>query len=495
MKRYLLPLVLLVMPFALAAQQDPMALYPDFYNGIKNISAIVWDDHANIATVNLDNETFELTAINDQMQQVWRSSFAGYPLQTARFKDKIIAIAATEHSNFKGAGNTYVAYLVDATNGKQLATKEIYHGPDDYMEIPAVFTGEGSFVKLCVRQTAFTRKVHMAFPGMFAMFSMGKYEKEFNETRELDVVTLNDKLDATTIKLPVANGSMVNWCANKRGDLFIAWFNGPTIEMYKYPDGSSSPVKQINADISFVPSDKAMLSESFLMHASAANPDVVYYATTYSNQDNDAELGVGKMNFSDGKKAFVTEAFNRDHVKTLEKSFVTINKKADDVNLGMRSALHIRNLGEAGGTLIATVTSQHFQSSSIGSGVWSVENSVLVNGFDENLGTRFQQILPANYGYPNRFLPIGYFATKDKFYCIGNEKSGLATENGIFGCLDLASGKWEKMQVLSKKHLDNGAYVNGNAVMWFANSFAVPYIALKGLSQGNMDITLQQNGY
>lgn len=490
-----MPCVLLLLPFALFAQQDPIALYPDFYDGIKSITSIVWDDHTNIATVNLDNENFELTAVNDQPQQLWRSSFVGYVLKTARFKDKIIAIAATEHSNFKGAGNTYVAYLVDAANGKQLATKEIYHGPDDYVEIPAVFTGGGNFVKLCVRQTAFARKMHVGLPGMFAMFSIGKYEKEFNETKELDEVTLTDKLEPTTVKLPVANGSMVNWCANIKGDLFIAWFNGPTIKVYKYPDGSASPVRQINADISFVPNNRTMLSESFLLHASSANPDVLYYATSYNNPDNDAELGVGKMDFSTGKKAFVTEAFNRDHVKTLEKSFVTINKKADDVNLGARSDLHIRYLDEAGGTLITAVTSQHFQSSSIGAGVGCLENSVLVNGYDENLATRFQQILPANYAYANRFLPIAYHATRDKFYCISNEKSGLNTETGIYGCLDLASGKWEKMQALSKKHIGNAEYVDGKAVLWFGNSFAVPYFALKGLSQGNADVTLQQNGY
>ena len=493
MKRYLLPCLLLLMPFALAAQQEPIALYPDFYDGIKSISSIVWDDHTNIATINVDNENFELTSVNDQLQQVWRSSFTGYILQTARFKDKIIAIAATDHSKFAGAGNTYVAYMVDAANGKQLAQKEIYHGPDDYMEIPAVFTGDGAFVKLCVRQTGFKRAVHVALPGLFSMISMGKYEREWNETRELDVVTLNDKLEPATIKLPVANGSMVNWCVNKRGDLFIAWFNGPTIEMYKYPDGSASPVKQINADISFVPNEKAILSESFLMHASAANPDVVYYATSYAGDDTG--LGIGKVDFSNGKKAFVTEAFSRDHVKALEKSFVTINKKADDVNLGPRDGLHIRYLDEAGGTLIAAVTAQHFQSSSIGSGAWSVENSVLVNGYDENLATRFQQILPANYGYPNRFLPIAYHAANNKFYCISNEKSGLSTETGIYGCLDLATGKWEKMQALSKKHIGNPEYADGKAVLWFGNSFAVPYIALKGISQGNMDVTLQENAY
>ncbi len=493
MKKYLLPCLFLLFPFALAAQQDAMSVYPDFYNNVKSVVSFVWDDHTNIATLDIDNENFDVVAVNDQMQMAWRSSFAGYVLKTARFKDKIVAIAATEHSTFKGAGNTYIAYLIDAATGKQLAQKEIYHGDENYVEIPEIFTGEGGFVKLCVRQTTFQRKMHVALPGIFALFSMGKYAREFNETRELDVITLDDKLNPATVKLPIASGSLVNWCANKQGDLFIAWFNGPSIEVYKYPAGSSSPAKQLNADVSFVPNDRTDVSEEFLMQPSSVHPDVVYYGTSYSTENENAELGIGKLDFAGGKKLFVTETFDRDHVKALEKSFVKINKKADDVDLGARKGLHIRYLAEVNGTVIATVTSRHFESSSYGS--WDCENSVLVNGYDENLATRFQQILPANYKYPNRFLPVAYHIAKNKMYVISNEKSGLTTITGIYGCLDLASGTWEKMLALSKKHISDSDYSNGAAAMWFADSFAVAYIARKTLRPNSFDIVLQQNAY
>ena len=178
--------------------------------------------------------------------------------------------------------------------------------------------------------------MHVALPGMFALFSMGKYAREFNETRELDVITLDDKLNPATVKLPIASGSLVNWCANKQGDLFIAWFNGPSIEVYKYPAGSSSPAKQLNADVSFVPNDRTDVSEEFLMQPSSVHPDVLYYGTSYATEGGNTELGVGKLDFAGGKKLFVTETFDRDHVKALEKSFVKINKKADDVDLGSR---------------------------------------------------------------------------------------------------------------------------------------------------------------
>jgi len=491
MKKYLLPLLFLSLPLALVAQQDPMSLYSDFYDGVKSISSIVWDDHTNIATVKLDNENFEVTAVNDQLQKKWSSSFAGSVMTTERFKDKIIVIAATEHSTVKGNGNTYVAYLIDPTNGKQLLQKEVYHGDDTYMEVPMIFTGDGSFVKICIRQTGFTRQMHV---GLLGALSIDKYTSQLNETRQLNAITLNDKLDAeNNLKLPVPAGTVISMCANIRGDIFISWMNGQGIKVDKYADGSATPAKELNADVAFVADDGMILAEQLRMVASATNPDVIYYGTTYANQDNDIELGVGKLDFTTGKKSFVSEAFDRNHVKALEKSFVAINKKTDDVDLGSRRGLHIRYLGEAGGILIATVTSQYTETASYGA--WNVENSVLVNGYDENLGIRFQQILPANYKIPNRFIPIAYHHTQNKFYVIGNEKTGINTVTGIYGCLDLASGKWEKMQALSKKHISSFGFANGYATMWFGNSFAVSYFSTKGFNNTSFNVALQQNEY
>ena len=104
MKKYLLPCLFLLFPLALAAQEEAMSIYKDFYNKVKSVVSFVWDDHTNIVTLDIDNENFDVVAVNDQMQMAWRSSLAGFVLKTARFKDKIIAIAATEHSTFEEPG-------------------------------------------------------------------------------------------------------------------------------------------------------------------------------------------------------------------------------------------------------------------------------------------------------------------------------------------------------------------------------------------------------
>jgi hypothetical protein len=493
MKKHLLPLLFLLLPFTLLAQDAPV-LYKDFYEGVKGAKSFVWDDHVNIMQINTDNENFDVIAVNDQMEILWRTSFEGFAFTTTRFKNKIVAIASTEHSNVKGSNNTYKAYLIDPATGKLLVEKLVYNGTDDYMEYPSVFTGDGVYLKFCIRITGLERKLHIGLPGIFSLFSINKYSKEFNETRELDVISLNEKLEAaTTVKLPVSNGTMVTWCANKQADLFIAWLNGPSIEVYKYPDGSKSPVKQMNADITFTINEHTIPQQHLQLLASPSNNNILYYGLTYRNPDNDAELGIGKFDFATGKKLFVSEAFNKPHVKELQKSFVPVNKKLDDADLGSRDDLHLRYLAETAGVLVATVTSQSQRAGSYG--VWQVENSVLINGYDASLNTKFQQILPVSYVVPNRLLPIGYHAAKNKFYVVGNTKHGLNVLNGVYGCLDVTTGQWDKMEELSKKKISNPDWSYGEAILWFADSYVVPYFSPKGLMQSKFDITLQQNNY
>jgi len=486
MKKYLLPCLLLLFPFVILAQDAP-ALYKDFYNGIKGAHSFVWDDHINIMQVNTDNDKFDIVAVNDQMQILWKTSLEGFAFTTQKFRNKIVAVASTDHSTFKGNNNTYKAYMIDPATGKMLVEKVIYNGTDDYMEYPAVFTGEGAYFKFCIRKSGFKRTLHVAFLG-------NNYEKQLNETSEYDVLTMNEKLETlSTIKLPISNGTLITVCANKKADLFAAWLNGPSIEVYQYPDGSSNPVKQLNASIEFKPDNSIIPSEYVKLLASPSNNNILYYGITYSNQDKDVELGIGKFDFSNDKKLFVTEAFNKDHVKLLEKGFVPVNKKINDVSLGSRKGLQLRYMAEVNGGLITTVTSQSSSAGAYGS--WMTENSVLINGYDENLNTRFQQILPTNYSMPNSTLPFGYHVAKNKFYVVSNNKTGVTTLTALYGCLDLSTGKWDKMEELSKKKIGNGEYSAGGAILWFSDNYIVPYFAPKGLSQGKVDVVLQQNSY
>jgi hypothetical protein len=493
MKKYLLPCLFLLLPFALVAQDGPV-LYKDFYNGIKAAKSFVFDDHVNIMQVNTDNENFDIVAINDHMQVLWKTSFEGFAFTAAKFKGKIIAVASTDHNTVKGSNNTYKAYLIDPANGKLLAEKVIFNGTDDYMEYPSVFTGDGAYFKFCVRKSGLERRLHVGLPGIFGILSINKYGREFNETSELDVISINEKLEpSSNLKLPIANGTMITWCTNKQADLFIAWLNGPSIEVYKYTDGSNKPVKQLNADVTFKLDENIIPSEHLQLLASVSNNNVLYYGVTYLNQDNDAELGIGKFDFSTGKKFFVTEAFDKAHVKTLQKTFVPVNKKIDDADLGSRDNLHLRYLAETGGVLVAALTSRSSRSGS--QGMWMIENAVLINGYDESLKTKFQQILPSSYVVPNILLPLGYHVAKNKFYVVDNNKHGINTLNAVYGCLDVSTGKWDKMDELSKKKIANPDWSSGSAILWFADSYVIPYFSPKGLMQNKFDITLQQNNY
>ena len=493
MRKRLLPCLFFWLPFALLAQDAP-ALYPDFYNGIKAANSIVLDDHINIMQVNTDNENFDVVAVNNQMQVLWRTSFAGYPFSISKFKGKIVAVAATEHSTLKGNGNTYKAFLIDPANGKLLVEKTIYDGTNDYMEFPAVFSGDGAYFKFAIRTSGLERRLHVALPWFFAIISMNKYAREINETREVNVITLNEKLEeASNVKLPLNTGTMVTWNANKQGDMFIAWLNGPTIEVYKYPDGSKAPVQQLNADVTFQVDNNAIASDMMRLLPSAINGNLVYYGVSYINTNSDAELGVGRFDFATNKKLFVAEGFDKDHVKTLQKGFVPVNKKVDDANLGRRDNLRLRYMAEVSGTLVTAVTARYTSSGM--NGAWVTENSVLINGYNDDLSARFQLILPVNYTIPNKWLPLSFHPSKNKLYVVGNNKSGMTTLNGVYGSLDVTTGKWDKMDLLSKKKIDNSDYANGDAILWFADTYVVPYFSPKGLMQNKYDITLQQNNY
>jgi hypothetical protein len=191
----------------------------------------------------------------------------------------------------------------------------------------------------------------------------------------------------------------------------------------------------------------------------------------------------------------VSEVFSKDHVKEIKKSFVPVNKKLNSVDLGSLKGLNVRSFYQKDGKLMVALTSTSFSSSTIGSGTWVNENNILINCYDPDLKFKFQQVIPTAYAVPERRLPVGFHFDKDKLYVLSNDKTGMTAESATYSCIDLASGKCEKMYWLSKKKIGNADAAGGGSVLWFANSFVVPYLDLRGFSGGKYDITLQQNSY
>jgi hypothetical protein len=493
MRKNLLITLLLILPFIVSAQDDAIVL-KDFYEKARSIpSSFILNDHVNIMQVNKDNESFEMIAVNDQMQVLWKTELKGYILTGAKFKNKILAVASTDYSSIKSNNNTFKGYLLDPSTGKVLVDKVLFEGPVGYMTDPYVFTGDGDFFKLAIRQNGMERRVHVTTPILFMISN--SYSKQMNETRSLDVIDFNDQLEVINKYKPeIDKGDFINWRCNNSGDMFIGWLNGTSLDFVKYNAGKNSPSNKVSSDVAFKKENKDIPPGAFIfIEASKKTGSVLYYSLMYKDLTNkEMELGIGKLDFSSGKKQFVNEVFSKDHIKSLEKAFVPVNKKMDKPDLGSPKNLGVRGIGENNGHLVISLSSR---SSSQGTmGVWEQESSTLLNGYDTDLNLKYQQFIPSGYSFPNRLLPSGYYFNKNKLFVISNDKQGMTTMFATYGVLDLTSGKWDKMIWLSKKKISNSDFAGSSSVLWYSNGLIVPYLDIKsGIGTTKYNITLQQN--
>ncbi|MBD1364173.1 hypothetical protein IDJ77_10165 [Mucilaginibacter sp. ZT4R22] len=495
MKKTLLITVLtLFTTIAVLAQNDDPLIMEDFAKGIKGSNTFAFNDHLNVMQVTTDDDKFDLVAVNDKLEIVWRTSLAGYGIKTDKFQNKIVALASSDHSFFKGTTNTFLAYVIDPANGKVLAEKVVYKSTNDLVEFPQMYTGDGAFFKLAVRQSGFARKIHVGIP-IYSLFTMNSYTREYNETRNLQVIEYNDKLDSISAFKPViSNGTFISLAWNKHADMFIGWLNGPTIEVYKYDAGKTKPSNMLTADVVFKEDKSIIPSEHFMLKPSD-NSNVLYYSMIYVNEDKDGELGIGKLDFATNKKLYVAQALDKATLKAIKKSFVPVNKKIDDVDMGYGKGMKLLYMDELDGKVVTAIASHSTRASAISNGVFMIENSILINAYDQNLALKFQNVLPTGYIYPSRHLKTSFHFNKNKLYMVSNAKTGMTTLSGLFSILDIGNGQWDKMEYLSKKHISNSDYSDGSSVLWFSNNFIVPYLSPKMFSATKTDVTLQLNNY
>ncbi len=498
MKKNLLICLLAFLPFITTAQEEAPPLVKDFYEGTYTIpESFVLNDRVNIMQFSPDKENCDIVAVDDQMQTLWKTSLKGHALSTSKFKDKILVVVSTEYSNIKRNNNTFKGYILDPSNGKVLVDKVIFEGSEDYLTFPYIFTAEnGEIFKFAVRQSSFERRLHVAMPSLLGIISINSYIKQFNETRDLDVIDFNEKLEPVNKFKPVITaGTFLEMNSNKQGDLFIAWFNNGSMDVAKYDAGKKTPSGTLTGNVIL---DKDILDSfgnDILMVPSKSNANVLYYALAFRNPDKETELGLGKLDFSTGKKQYVNELFTKDHIKSIKKSYVPVNKKMESPDLGPVKALNVRLFSDVDDHLIVALTSTSYASSSIGSGTWESEYNILINSYDTDLKLKYQQLVPTGYIVPERHLPLGFYHDKNKLYVLSNDKTGMTTLNGTYSVFDLSTGQCDKMYHLSKKKMGNSHAAASSSVLWFKNSFVVPYLEMKGFAGGKYNITLQQNLY
>jgi hypothetical protein len=480
MKKLLLQFAFLLLPVFVLAQSNP-SISKNFTPKMKGIfQSFKLNDHVSVVQTNVDDENFELIAVNDKMEVLWRTSFKGYAFGADKFKGHILAFAAANHSEKKGYSGPYTGYLVNETTGKLILQKEIYNSsPSDKKELAiAYFTGNGAYCNLAVEQVD---KDTRFFP-----------TDKINTSNDLKLMSINEKLEVVNTRHIIPDGTFVNLIYNNNGDLFLFVLQeNKTLKVSKYDAGKTEASGAIMQDID-LPNKPEIDYNSRFVFPSPTNPNVVYFTLTHNNPDKDHELTVGKLDFSTHKGQVVNEVFSRNHVRDIEKSYVPFDKKLDKPIIGYDvELLTTRHLEEYNGTLLVTLS--EWGSDKLSAGSFSFgELSVIINGYDLNLKPKFQQVLPTHYGFYFPFF-TGYHTDNNALYVVSNTASGSSLI-ALYGKLDLTTGNWVKLEKLQKDDLGKFDYSDYH-VMWFTKEFIVPYVDLKNFVKVTQVINLASYQY
>ncbi|EHQ28793.1 hypothetical protein [Mucilaginibacter paludis] len=482
--------LLLFIP-VLSFAQTEVASLKEFASDVKQLTTTLrLSDKVYVTEVNTDNQHFDLTAIDDKMNILWKTTLDGYSLTLGNFKGKIIAVASTDFGSIKSKNNTYKGYLIDPATGKVTLSKIIYDNQQEYQESPYFFHAEdGSIFKLAVRQTNLKRKLHVGFAGFSSV------DADASETKDIVVMDFDEQLQAVNTFHPaISDDVFITMACNYSGTLFIAWYRKDgNVNVLSYPQGKTQPAAQINQSIEIHNGDsKKTAAKYFEFYPSVENQNVLYYSILYKNLDNDPELTVSKLDFTKNTKNAVTEVFNKKHIKEIEKAYEPINKKLDKPESISGKLLVVRSIKEENDRLLVFMSSRVVTASATFSyGVWTTEGSMLINGYDLNLNAKYHQIFPSHYTNTGLFLSTGYHKEKNTLHVISN----FETSASLYGSMDLTTGQWQSMSLIPKKKLSSYDYIQSSDVLWYPNGFIIPYLKLRGLMRTSRDIALQQIAY
>ncbi|TWI94836.1 hypothetical protein JN11_04618 [Mucilaginibacter frigoritolerans] len=396
-KKILIYLTLLT-PLAAFSQNDAPVLKKFYKDAGSTPDVLILNAQVNIIAVQAGKKNSDVMAVNDHMETLWTTPLTGSGVITEKFKDKIVAITTDDEA--KDIAITK-AFILDPKTGKILLEKKIVETKKDYLIEKQIFTGEGKYLKIALRETGFKNTLHVA-----SVFSNPL--KTLNETRDISVIEYDDLLNPKQYKLDLHDGTLENITTDINGNLIVSWLNQNHLEIVKYGTGSNTAITSIKTDLPYEADKNYDPSHSLHLISSTANPNTIYCAAMFSNQDNKTELSIGKFDFATGKTNFTEEVFTNDHLKSLRKAFVPINKKMDAPTFESKKSLAIRYFKEAGEKLVVSVSARTTEPSSIGGGSWMTESSFLLNIYDTDINLKAQQFLPVSYSVPFATLPTAY---------------------------------------------------------------------------------------
>jgi len=443
--------------------------------------------------VNVPKADFAVVTIDDKMSQKWLTPLTGFPMAIGRFKNQVLVIAASDRSFFKSFTNIFKAYLLDEKTGKIISDKIIYQGSNDYVEAPDFFFAkDGSYFKMATRLTAMKRKVHIGLPIVGALSAL-KMEKDYKATINYTLIDFNDRLEQIQKITPVMpKGDSWNAYCGEDGSFMISTINQTEgrCNLALYLTNNPEPLKIISIPVDFYKNPE-VASMSF---ASSKTPLVNYFAFIYKNASKDQSILVSKIDFKEGTFAVNKEVLSKEHIKELQKSFVPMNKKFDELHFDNISAMNISHLEEYNDKLLLTVSPDYtvmYNSTAI-----SYSGSVLMNVYNQNVNLLYHQFVPRDYrSSTGEGSEVAFNLKENNLIILANNKDGGNSVATIYSEMDLNTGKILKINLIPKDNIKGSYYASTNGISWFKDSFSIPYLERQGMFSKQIDVQLLQLSY
>src|SRR5471030_402554 len=113
MKKHLTACLFIICPFFCLAQTETGVL-KQFEKNVKGIvNSVNYSEHVKVILINRDDDNFDVVAVDDNLQELWRLPLKGSAFGVVNFNGKLLAIAATEYSNVALYNNTFKGFLID----------------------------------------------------------------------------------------------------------------------------------------------------------------------------------------------------------------------------------------------------------------------------------------------------------------------------------------------------------------------------------------------
>jgi hypothetical protein len=440
--------------------------------------------------VNASKVDFAIVTIDGNLNQKWLTALEGFPMAIGKFKDKILVVAATDRTYFKSFTNTFVGYLLDELTGNLIAKKIIYDGSSEFMEEPRFYFAEdGSYFNMSVRLTAMKKKVRIGLP-IIAAYTALKVEKDYATTVDFNFIEFDNQLNASQKTRPIMpEGQTWNSMCGDDGSFIIITKDRQLgkINVATYISGKIEPLKSVSIPVDFYKNTDG----EEIKFASSKSPFVNYISLMYKNVEKDICLLVAKIDFKTETFLSHKEVMNKKHLNDLQKSFIPVSKKFNDLEFKNVNFLGVKSIKEYNNQLLVSIapSTQYTQN---GAPIFALEESIMLNMYDLQLKQQYHQFLPRVYkSRSGEGSEIAFNANNEVLRMVVNQ-TGIDV---IYAEMDMKTGKMLRLSEIPKQGIKGNYYANTETLWWQDLSFTIPFTEKRGVFSDKIDIQFLQLSY